>query len=216
MAQDDSLEVVNQLRAWVEARFLSLNDTSSDSEEKNVALARYRVLRIAIRQLEKLKISVHEELKSEKVALDEFLHRPSEEESKLVLLSKELSSLAKDINYRLRNMRSQKSSIGKKAPPKRLRVEFSDGTIIEESISTNTFVDSIRHMGLQLVSELPIKKDGVLLVSTQEPDSPREARKFRKIEGYFINTHSSTNTKARYIQQIADALRIDISVSIVD
>ena len=216
MAHDGSSAMVNQLRAWVEERFLSLHDTYSEREEKNVALSRYRELTIAIRQLEKLKISVPEELESEKVALDEFLHRPSEEESKLDFLSKELSSLAKDINHRLRSMRGRQAPKGQKISPRRLRVEFSDGTIIDEPRPTDTFVDSIRRVGLQRVSELPTNKDGVRLVSTQEPTSPREARKFRKIDGYFINTHSGTNVKARYIQRIADALQLDISVSIVD
>ena len=214
MAQDDSLEIVNHLRHLVEARFLSLNDTSTDNEERNVALERYRELRIAIRQLEKLEIPVHEALESEKVALEEFLHRSSEDESELVFLSKELSSLAKDISYRLRNLRSQKSSTGKKGPRKRLRVEFSDGTIIEEPTATDTFVDAIRHMGLQCVSELPIKKNGVSLVSIQEPELP--SRMLRKKEGYFINIHSSTDAKGKYIQRIADALRVDVSISVVD
>ena len=178
-------------------------------------MARYRKLTSVIHQLEGLEILVSEDQKAEKVALEEFLKHSEEEERQLVFLSKELSSLAKDINYRLRGMRSQKTPEGKKAPSKRLRVEFSDGTIINEAKSINTFIHAIRHIGLQYVSELPIQKDGVPLVSTQEPELPR-AWKFRKIERYFINAHSSTKAKASYIQQIADALRLDISVSVVD
>ena len=216
MARDDSLEVVNQLRIWIEERFLSLHNASSDREEKNEVMARYRKLTSIIQQLEGLRIPMPEDVEAEKLALEEFLHTTNEEENKLVFLSSELSSLAKDINYRLRGLRSQTTRRGKRTISKRLRVQFSDGTIIDEPISTNTFVNSIRRMGLQRVSELPIKKDGVPLVSTQEPESSREARKFQKIEEYFINTYSSTNTKVRYIQRIAEALRIDISVSIVD
>ena len=44
MAQDDSLEIVNQLRTWVEERFLSLHAASLNDEEKNEASARYRKL----------------------------------------------------------------------------------------------------------------------------------------------------------------------------
>ena len=215
MAQDDSLEIVNQLRTWVEERFLSLHAASLNDEEKNEASARYRKLTSIAQQLEGLGKSIPEDVESEKLSLEEYLHTPNEEESQLACLSKELSSLAKDINHRLRSTRSQKSSKGKKGPRKRLRVEFSDGAIIDEVKAIDTFVESIRHVGLQHVSKLPIKKDRGALVSTQEPESPI-AWKFRKIDGYFINAHSGTNDKAKYIQQIADALRLDVSISIVD
>lgn len=181
MATDDSLEMVNQLRTWIEERFQSLHADSSDGQERNEAMARYRKLISVVHQLEGLGKAIPEDVESEKTALEEFLHIPKEEESELVSLSRELSSLAKEINYRLRGMRSQKSSTGKKAPTKRLRVEFPDGTIINDAKSIDTFVDSIRHIGLQRVSELPIKKDGLPLVVNQEPESPR-AWKFRKIE----------------------------------
>ena len=216
MAHDASLEMINQLKTWIEERFLALHEVSSDGEERNEAMARYRKLTSIIHQLEGLRIPIPEDVEAEKLALEEFLHTPNEEESKLVFLSKELSSLAKDINYRLRGMRSQKTPEGKKAPSKRLRVEFSDGTIINDSKSTNTFVDAMRHMGLQRVSELPIKKDGGPLVSARKPTSATILKNSKDIDGYFINAHSSTNAKAKYLQQIADALQIDISVRVVD
>ena len=216
MIRDDSSELLNQLRTWIEEQFQSLHATFSEEEDKGEARARYRKLTSIIHQLEGLGISIPEDVESEKAALEEFLHTPNEEENKLAFLSGELSSLARDINDRLRGLRSQTTRRGKRTISKRLRVGFSDGTIIDEPISTHTYVDVIRHMGLQRVSELPIKKNGVSLVSIQEPESPKEAEKFRKVDGYFINTHSSTKSKARYIQRIADALQIDISVSIVD
>lgn len=216
MAHDDSLEMVNQLRAWVEER-LALQAASLNDEEKNETLARYRALTSIVQQLEGLGMSIPEDIELEKLSLEERLHTPDEEESQLVILSQKLSSLAKDINNRLRSMRSRKSSKGKRASLRRLRVKFSDGTIINEAKAIDTFVHSIRHMGLQRVSELPIRKDRRPLVSTQEPESPEVASRLRKTEeGYFINTHSSTKTKADYIQRIAKALRLDISVSIVD
>ena len=213
MSNDDSLEMIAQLRTWVEECFLSLQAASSDEEKKNEAKARYREVIGIIHQLEKLHIPISEEIKSEKAALEEFLHTPNEEENQLTFLAKELSSLAKDINHRLQDRRSQKTPRGEKAPPKRLRVEFSDGTIIEENKATDTLVNTIQHIGLQRVSELPIKMNGCPLVSTRKHES---ARAIRELDGYFIETHSNTEGKAKCIQQIAAALRIDISVSVSD
>ena len=207
MSRDNSSEMINQLKTWIEERFRSLHAASSDEQERDEAMARYRKLASIVHQLEGLGIPIPEDVESEKATLEEFLHTPNEEESELVFLSKELSSLAKNINHRLRGMRSQNSSKGKKGPRKRLRVEFSDGAIIDEAKAIDTFVESIRHIGLQHVSKLLIKQDGRPLVSTQEPESSM-ARKFRQIDGYFINTHSGTNGKAKPKLRLIGFLRV--------
>lgn len=216
MIRDDASELINQLKAWVEEHFQSLQESFYDKADKSDARTRYRQLTSIIHQLQQLGHSIPEDVGSEKEALEAFLHTEDAEKNRLVILSGELSSLARDINHRLREFRRPATLGQNPTIYKRLHVEFPDGTIIDESNSTNTFVDSIRHIGLQRVSAVSIYKDGVPLVSTQAPESPRLARKFREIEGYFINTHSGTNAKARYIQRIAEALRLDISVRIID
>ena len=87
MAHDGSLEMVNQLRTWVEERFQALHADSSDGEERQEAMARYRKLTSVIHQLEGLEILVSEDQKAEKVALEEFLKHSEEEERQLVFLS---------------------------------------------------------------------------------------------------------------------------------
>ena len=187
-------------------RFLSLE-----------AKARYQEVIGIIRQLEKLHLPVSDEIKSEKAALEDSLRAPNEDEDQLTVLARELSSLAKDIQLRAKQIQKTPSG-GVKAPPKRLRVEFSDGTIIDENKAADTFIHAIRHIGLQRVSELPIKKFGHPLVSTRMPkyELPHYTKTLREIDGYFINTYSGTNQKAQYIKRIADTLQMDISVSIVD
>ena len=76
MAHDASLEMINQLKTWIEERFLALHEVSSDGEERNEAMARYRKLTSIIHQLEGLGIPIPEDVESEKVALEEFLHTP--------------------------------------------------------------------------------------------------------------------------------------------
>lgn len=200
MANADPSEMIEELRAWVDECFLSLESAIE-----------YQKIEEIIDQLERLQIPVSEEIKSKKTALESSLDASTEGDSQLTFLAKELSSLAKDINRRLRDIRSQKTAIGRKAPPKRLRVEFSDGMVVCENKATDTFVQVIHRIGLERVSELPLKLSGCPLVSAQKYEW---ARAVRELDGYFIATHSSTEGKATCLQQIADALQIDISVSI--
>ena len=201
MANSNPSEMTEEIRTWIEECFLSLEDRM-----------RYQEITEIISQLERLQIPVSEDINSEKAALEKSLDASRGEESQLTSLAKELSSLAKDINHRLRDMRSRKTSKSTKALPKRLKVEFSDGTVICEDTATNTFVQSIQHIGLQRVSELPIRMNGCPLVSTRKPESARAAR---ELEGYFIETHSNTEGKSKCIQQIAGALQIKVSVSVI-
>ena len=202
MVHSGPSEIIEEIRAWVDESFLSLKHE-----------VEYQEIAEIVDQLERLQIPVSEEIKSKKAALEIFLDTSNEGESQLTFLVKELSSLAKDINHRLRDIRSQKTARVKKAPPKRLRVEFSDGTVICENKATDTFVQVIHRIGLERVSELPLKLSGCPLVLIRKHES---ARAVRELDGYFIATHSSTEGKATCIQQIADILQMDISVSVID
>lgn len=202
MANADPSEMIEELRAWADERFLSLESAIE-----------YQKIAEIVDQLERLQIPVSEEIKSRKSALESSLDASTEGESQLTFLAKEISSLAKNINHRLRDIRSQKTAIGRKASPKRLRVEFPDGTVVCENKATDTFVQVLHRIGLERVSELPLKLSGCPLVSARKYES---ARAVRELDGYFIATHSSTEGKATCIQQIADALQMDISVSVLD
>ena len=202
MANADPSEMIEEIRAWVDECFLSLRHG-----------VEYQEITEIVDQLERLQIPVSEEIKSKKAALESSLDASNEGESQLTFLVKELSSLAKEINHRLRDIRSQKTARGRKAPPKRLRVEFPDGTVVCENKATDTFVQVIQRIGLERVSELPLRLSGCPLVSARKYES---ARTVRELDGYFIATHSSTEGKATCIQQIADTLQMDISVSVLD
>ena len=203
------LETVRQLRAWVKESLSSLN-TVPLAEAK----ARYREITKVIDQLKKLHIPIYEDIKSEKEALEELIST-SDEKEKLISLAKELSSLARDINHQLRGMRSPRAPGGGKAPPKKLRVTFPDGTVIFENKAVETFVKSLQCIGLKRVSELKSIRSygGHPIVSRKKNES---AGHVREIDGYFIETKSSTEQKARHIQDIARALHIEISVDVMD
>ena len=195
-------EIIEEIRAWVDERFRSLESAIE-----------YQKIAEIIDQLERLQIHVSKEIKSKKTALESSLDASTEGESQLIFLAKELSLLAKDINHRLRDIRSQKTAMGRKASPKRLRVEFPDGTVMCENKATDTFVQVLYRIGLERVSSLPLKLSGCPLVSTQKHES---ARAVRELDGYFIATHSSTEGKATCIQRIAKELDIKITVDVLD
>ena len=219
MKHYEPIEMVDQLRTWVEKCFQSLNSIPSDEANKNEARARYREVKKLINLHEKLNLPISTEIASEKTTLEEYLNASNEEESKLTSLANELSELASDINRLLRDTRNQKIMRGEKGPPKRLRVEFhDDGTIICENKATDTFVKSIQHIGLEDVSQLQsIRCRGYPLVSTQKNES-KGSKKYiiRELDGFFIHTQLGTKVKARYIQAIARELGIEISVEVIE
>ncbi len=197
----DPFQTVHQLRAWVEES-LSSPDTVA------TATTRYREIIKVIDQLKKLDIPISPDIKSEKKSLEEFI-RASEKIKKLTDLANELSTLSRDINRHLRKLEGGKTSSQK------LRVIFSDGMVIFENKAVDTFIKSFQYIGLEHVSELKSIRShgGHPIVSREENES---AGQVRKIDGYFIETHSSTEQKARYIQGVAKALHLEISVELID
>lgn len=210
MENYDPLETVDQLRAWADK---SLSSLRTDTVRMAAAKRRYRTVMKVVDQLERLNIPISEDIISEKETLEELI-RTSNEMGRLTSLAKELSSLAKDINHQLRGERGSRTNKGRRGPRKHLRVSFHDGTVIHESRAVDTFVKAIQHIGLRRIAKLEtIRAHGHPLVSTIRNES---SRGIRELDGYFVETHSSTTDKARFIKRIADALRIDVSVDVLD
>ena len=210
MENYDPLETVEQLRAWVEKMLPSLKE---GTVRMAAAKKRHRTVLGIIDQLERLQIPISEDIASEMESLEELISA-SNERARLTSLAKELSSLAKEINSQLRGERSSKITRGGRGPAKQLQVSFPDGTVICESKATDSFVRSIQHIGLERVAKLrTIRVNRHPIVSVIRNES---SRGFRELDGYFVETHISTKDKARYIQRIANALRIDVTVNVID
>ena len=205
----DPLKTVDQLKTWVEKSLLSLN---TDNVQVVEAKRRHREVMRAIDQLEKLQFSIPDDIISEKKVLEEMI-RTSDEKAKLANLSKELSSLSREINRQLRGTRSPRTVRSEKASPKILRVTLPDGTVIFEKKAVDTFVTTLQYIGLERVSKLlSIISQGHPLVSTEKHES---VKSFRELDGYFIGTRSSTATKASFIRRIARELHIKITVEVM-
>ena len=195
----DPIKAVRKLRAWVEESLSSQNTGTLAS-----AMKRYREITKVIDQLQRLGISVSEDIISEKKVLEQLINA-----SELRGLANELLTLARDINRHLGKLE------GGKAPAQKLRVTFPDGAVIFEKKAVDTFVNSLRYIGLDLVAELQSVRShgGHPIVSRERNES---AGMVREVDGYFIETKSSTEQKARHIKDVAKALRIEISVDLID
>lgn len=214
---DDAVEMISQLRTFVEKRFRALNTARSEEARKYAARARLREIEKVIHQLENLNFPIPGEIGSEKKALEEFLRipisDPTRERNELVSLAKNLASLEQQINHRLRHMGTRKTTKVGRAPRGKLRVEFPDGTVVFEENSTRTFVEAIRFIGLKRVSRLPILSRGHRLVSATRPPSGSGAK---EVDGYFIQTKSPTKQKASCLRKIADNAGVRINIYVDD
>ena len=129
-----------------------------------------------------------------------------------IFYEKAEESISKNIKQHFQGIRNKKTTRSKKSPAKRLRVIFPDERVFFETKATNTFVKVLQHIGLHQISELEsITVLGFPLVSTQKNEF---ARQIREVEGYFVETHSSTKQKVKLIRSIANELNLDISIEV--
>ena len=103
--------------------------------------------------------------------------------------------------------RSQKSK------PSRLIVSFSDGTDICENSASNTLAETINKIGVEMVIGLNIIFDNVPYISKDKDLMYRGT--FLK-NGYFVNTHSSTSTKKKQLEEISQKLNLDLKIDIIE
>ena len=202
MRDYDPIRAVRHLRSWVEESL-----SSPDIGELASVKARYRKITKVIDQLKALGISASEDIQSEKKALEQLIDA-SDQTKKLRLLGNELAMFARDIDRHLRKLK------GGRAHPQKLRVAFPDGAVIIEKKAVDTFVKSIQWIGLERVSEIKsVKRYGHPIVSRERNKS---AGMVREVDGYFIETKSSTKDKAGFIRDIARALGLEIEVDLID
>ena len=208
MDKRDPLELVRQLKVWVDKTLSSVNEVPLGEVR-----TRYREVRKVIGQLDRLCIPVSEDIRKEKKTL-EALISVSIEREKLASLSKELLSLARDINHQLKGVRNSGKTRGGKSPPKVMRVTFSDDVVIFEKTASTTFIRCLHYIGLERTAELRwIRSHGHPLVSTRRNES---GGMVHEVDGYFIETKSSTKTKVTQLQRIARAFDFEIHVELLD
>jgi len=110
-------------------------------------------------------------------------------------------------------MKSYKANLDK------IRVTFPNGDVIEEDIVKQTFAQTIIRLGVKRVYDLKIwgnESRGILLVENRQiHDATYEKSQMELIPGYYLHTYNNTETKARYLKQISDALHENLKVEII-
>lgn len=94
-----------------------------------------------------------------------------------------------------------------------LRVIFADGRVIQEDKASSTFISTLDVIGLDRVEALNMSCDRMNLVSSR-PINNGSLASWHKVGRWYVNTHSSTANKARYLKRIAEELGIKLKVEI--
>lgn len=112
-------------------------------------------------------------------------------------------------------------SVSIKQPPSTIIVSVDGKTLGNESQKASiTFCQAINHFidisGEEFEKVLGIKIKGAVTISVNRTDFASSAqRSLKKIDGYLINTHCSTDVKKKRIDELMRILSIDGSVDIV-
>lgn len=209
----DPIDMVRILGEWVE------KTVSFDEPVLLEAKKRYRIVTEIIDRFNELNIPIPEDVAIEKGNLERMLNTSHDNRVQLRALAAELSSLMKLINRQLsikkvgRQNNDQQGVLARERN-KKLHVTLPDGTIICEHKAANTFLKAIQLIGVQRVAELQsIRAYGHSLVSTQ-PN--RNGKEVHEVEGNYIETHSNTGQKARFLKLIANKLKLNIVITVLD
>lgn len=97
-------------------------------------------------------------------------------------------------------------------PTKGLRVTFSDGTVIWHKAAINTFVDSLRKIGLDRIPKVGIVHGGYNLVSKDKrPTVPGRVWQ-HEVDGWYVYSNISNDTKADDLKRISDFYNLGMKV----
>lgn len=103
---------------------------------------------------------------------------------------------------------------GEIAPATRLKITFADGRMIQEPQAAETFRKFVIEAGADRVRSLGMKLNKVPLISNTLDKKYKSSQK-PVGNGWYLMTCSSTLTKKRDIERIANAFNIKIQVEIV-
>lgn len=115
-----------------------------------------------------------------------------------------------DTDYRTR----MSDTTRKNRKKTRLRVTRPDGSIIEDSKATVTLAMTIQEIGVERVRSLNLSLDGMNLILIGE-NTLYPSQQYYLGDGYYLNTHSSTDRKKYHLEKMFKALGLEWKVEIV-
>lgn len=95
-----------------------------------------------------------------------------------------------------------------------LRVTRPDGSTIEDSKATVTLAKTIQEIGVERVRSLNLSLDGMNLILIGE-NTLYPSQQYYLGDGYYLNTHSSTDRKKYHLEKMFKALGLEWKVEIV-
>lgn len=95
-----------------------------------------------------------------------------------------------------------------------LRVTRPDGSMIEDSKATVTLAITIQEIGVERVRNLNLSLDGMNLILIGE-NTLYPSQQYYLGDGFYLNTHSSTDRKKYHLEKMFKALGLDWKVEIV-
>lgn len=115
--------------------------------------------------------------------------------------AKDINTIEGKTNYR------HKASI--------LRIEFSDGTVIQHHSATKTYVEVIENNYPDLIENIDF---GYTVLSKDKLLDYKNTKRaqVQLNNGYWLSTNYSTETKAKILQKISDELGLDLKINIVN
>lgn len=98
-----------------------------------------------------------------------------------------------------------------KMPPRRIKVDFEDGTSFDDRFAADVFAKTIEKIGAAKIQKLGIVISGFPLVGDKAPDRYQ----YKVVDGrYYIPVNSSTETKKRLLEEISRALGVNIRIEV--
>lgn len=97
-------------------------------------------------------------------------------------------------------------------PTKGLRVTFPDGTVVWHNSAIGTFIETLRIIGFERISQLSIIHAGYNLVGKQKrPTEPGKVWQ-HEADGYYIYSNIGNATKIEDLKKIAKAFHINLKI----
>ena len=106
--------------------------------------------------------------------------------------------------------KSKEISAHSKSSKTKLKVTFPNGEIIEEYFAADTFALTIKTLGVDKIRGMGLMDSGIPLIDASKHDQYGQ----RKINGWYICTHSSTKRKKEILETIAKKLGIRLQIAI--
>lgn len=168
-----------------------------------------------IKDLHELNCEPPRELLEKRKTLEDKLRNIINNEDIQILsdLRERLNELVRELDHILRKPRASV-----KASPKRLRVQFDDGKVFDFPKAVDTFIETLRFMGLDKCAKIKTVIQLGYPVVAPKPNEYKDKKPgfIKEIDGYFLETKTSTDRKADQLREYARELDINIQVESIE